>query len=131
MGFGAGAAIGGVGAFVYLRNQQALKPGLALTAGAAWHWQPSTVLCDCIPPQPPPPPSQPPAAPIQNRPRPPGGRAVSLEDLGHPALKFGMPQTEHLRFFSGFVSCFDGATRNPKWVLERVSQDALQGQGTR
>jgi len=60
-----------------------------------------------------------------------GGRALSAEDLNHPALKFGMPQTEQLRFFSGFVSCFDGATRNPKWVLEHVSKEGLKGEGTR
>ncbi|KAI8471792.1 MAG: DNA/RNA non-specific endonuclease [Monoraphidium minutum] len=60
-----------------------------------------------------------------------GGRGVSDKDLGHPALKYGIPQTEQLRFFSGFVSCLDGAARNPKWVLEYISKDALQGEGTR
>lgn len=42
-----------------------------------------------------------------------------------------MPQTEQLRFFSGFVTCFDGAARNPKWVLEHFTKDSLHGEGTR
>jgi hypothetical protein len=42
-----------------------------------------------------------------------------------------MPQTEQLRFFSGFVACVDGATRNPKWVLEHFTRDSLRGDGTR
>ncbi|GBF90528.1 DNA RNA non-specific endonuclease [Raphidocelis subcapitata] len=60
-----------------------------------------------------------------------GGRPVTQKDLEHPALKFGLPQTEQLRFFSGFVSCFDSATRNPKWVLEFISKDSLKGEGAR
>ena len=43
----------------------------------------------------------------------------------------GMPETEKLRFFSGFVSCFDPSTRNPKWVLEYITKDSLDGEGTR
>jgi hypothetical protein len=75
-----------------------------------------------------------PAPPPGGRPPPPprpGGRQITQEDLAHPALKYGMPQTDHLRFFSGFVSCFDSASRNPKWVLEYVSKDTLGGEGTR
>ncbi|KIY96603.1 endonuclease, partial [Monoraphidium neglectum] len=59
------------------------------------------------------------------------GRGSTDQDLSHPAIKFGIPQTEQLRFFSGFVSCLDGATRNPKWVLEHITKDSLKGEGTR
>lgn len=43
----------------------------------------------------------------------------------------GLPQTEHLRFFTGFVSSFDPRTRNPKWVLEYLDESCLSGEGTR
>jgi hypothetical protein len=43
----------------------------------------------------------------------------------------GLPQTEHLRFFTGFVSSFDPRTRNPKWVLEFLDESCFTGEGTR
>lgn len=43
----------------------------------------------------------------------------------------GIPQTDTLRFYEGFVASFDGRTRNPKWVLEHITKESLQGDGTR
>eukprot|EP00879_Flechtneria_rotunda_P013643 GHRR01014251.1.p1 GENE.GHRR01014251.1~~GHRR01014251.1.p1 ORF type:complete len:441 (+),score=151.04 GHRR01014251.1:1605-2927(+) len=49
----------------------------------------------------------------------------------HRALKYGIPQSETLRFYEGFVASFDHRTRNPKWVLEYITKESLQGEGTR
>ena len=73
------------------------------------------------------PPSVPPLTP-QNH---PGGRVVATAGdaaalAAHPALKYGAPATERLRAYEGFVSCLDGATRNPKWVLEHVTRESLR-----
>jgi hypothetical protein len=43
----------------------------------------------------------------------------------------GIPQTDSLRIFDGYVTSYDGRTRNPKWVLEVVTRESLQGGGTR
>lgn len=43
----------------------------------------------------------------------------------------GIPQTDMLRIYEGFVASFDMRTRNPKWVLEFISKDTLWGGGTR
>jgi endonuclease G len=43
----------------------------------------------------------------------------------------GIPQTDMLRIYEGFVASFDMRTRNPKWVLEFISKDTLWGEGTR
>jgi endonuclease G len=46
-------------------------------------------------------------------------------------LLAGIPQTDTLRFYEGYVASFDGRTRNPKWVLEHITKESLQGEGTR
>lgn len=64
----------------------------------------------------------------------PGGPKASDEASVfrvHSAFKFGIPQTDTLRFYEGFVASFDGRTRNPKWVLEHITKESLQGEGTR
>ncbi len=59
------------------------------------------------------------------------GDAASRFQPSHPALTFGAPATDTIRFFTGYVACFDGARRTPKWVLERFSKETLQGEGHR
>lgn len=49
----------------------------------------------------------------------------------HQALKHGVPSSQTLRFFDGFVSCFDKRTRNPDWVLEHLTKDKMDGPGDR
>mmetsp|Transcript_8513 Transcript_8513/g.53201 ORF Transcript_8513/g.53201 Transcript_8513/m.53201 type:complete len:170 (+) Transcript_8513:612-1121(+) len=49
----------------------------------------------------------------------------------HQALKHGVPSSQTLRFFEGFVSCFDQRTRNPDWVLEHLTKDEMNGPGDR
>lgn len=46
-------------------------------------------------------------------------------------MRAGIPQSDTLRFYEGFVASFDSRTRNPKWVLEYISRDSLRGEGTR
>lgn len=43
----------------------------------------------------------------------------------------GIPQTDTLRFYEGFVASFDSRLRNPKWVLEYITQDSIKGEGNR
>ena len=51
----------------------------------------------------------------------------------HPAAAAGLPTgSETLRSFSGYVSCWDARTRNPKWVVERLTAgDVNGGNGSR
>jgi endonuclease G len=51
--------------------------------------------------------------------------------LSCDVLPAGIPQTDTLRFYEGYVASFDGRTRNPKWVLEHITKESLQGEGTR
>jgi endonuclease G len=46
-------------------------------------------------------------------------------------LSPGIPQTDMLRIYEGYVTSFDLRTRNPKWVLEFISSETLKGEGTR
>lgn len=43
----------------------------------------------------------------------------------------GIPQTDTLRFYEGFVASFDSRLRNPKWVLEYITKDSIKGEGNR
>ena len=52
-------------------------------------------------------------------------------DANHPALRFGAPTTDTLRFFTTFVACVDSSKRTPKWVLEYVSKETMYGDGNR
>jgi hypothetical protein len=65
----------------------------------------------------PPPPLPPPAA----------AAAAGAAD----AAAAGIPQTDMLRIYEGFVTSFDMRTRNPKWVLEYINNETLKGEGTR
>eukprot|EP00775_Hariotina_reticulata_P011483 gene11483-11627_t len=49
----------------------------------------------------------------------------------HPAFKYGIPQTDQLRLYEGYVASFDQRTRNPKWVLEFITKESLIGDGAR
>ena len=52
------------------------------------------------------------------------GRALEPA-LAHPAAAAGLPiGSETIRAFTGYVACFDSRTRNPRWVLERLSRHA-------
>lgn len=44
----------------------------------------------------------------------------------HPALKFGMPRTSRMRLAEDFVVCFDYRTRNPSWVVEKLTLAKLE-----
>jgi endonuclease G len=61
----------------------------------------------------------------------PGGDASSA--FRHPAAAAGLPSgSETLRSFSGYVSCWDARTRNPKWVVERLTAaDSSGGSASR
>lgn len=43
----------------------------------------------------------------------------------------GMPIKERVRAFTGFFASFDGATRNPVWVLEHFNKSTVHGEGDR
>lgn len=46
----------------------------------------------------------------------------------HPAAAAGLPSgSETLRSFSGYVSCWDARTRNPRWVVERLRAGEVNG----
>jgi len=59
------------------------------------------------------------------------GNASAADPLDHPALKHGMPVGSVLRPFTNFVSFFDTRTRNPQWVIERISEETSRGDGDR
>ena len=59
------------------------------------------------------------------------GNASAANPLDHPALKHGMPVGSVLRPFTNFVSFFDTRTRNPQWVIERISEETSRGDGDR
>ncbi|KAF5830433.1 DNA/RNA non-specific endonuclease [Dunaliella salina] len=55
----------------------------------------------------------------------------SLAGFQHEALKYGMPETESVQVHDGFVTAFDFRTRNPKWVLEHITAEILNGSAER
>ena len=59
------------------------------------------------------------------------GTALASDPMDHPALKHGMPVGSVLRPFTNFVSYFDTRTRNPHWVIERISEETSRGSGDR
>jgi DNA/RNA endonuclease G (NUC1) len=59
------------------------------------------------------------------------GGDASAALLDHPVLKFGMPVGSVLRPYTNFVSYFDTRTRNPHWVIERISEESSNGDGNR
>jgi endonuclease G len=44
----------------------------------------------------------------------------------HPALKYGVPETSKVRYFTNFVSEVEYRTRNPAWVLEHLDETQTQ-----
>eukprot|EP00967_Tisochrysis_lutea_P051982 scaffold64379_cov24-Tisochrysis_lutea.AAC.1 len=42
-----------------------------------------------------------------------------------------MPETESVQVHDGFVTAFDFRTRNPKWVLEHITAESLNGTAER
>ena len=82
----------------------------------------------------------PPAPPRLNNPpclrtlcaAPPEPEEEGVQELArHPALKHGMPISDSLRAFTGFVVAWDTRLRNPKWVIEHLARETLSGGGTR
>ena len=57
--------------------------------------------------------------------------AATSQLSNHPAAKYGLPVSDQLRGFEGYVSNFDPRTRNPQWVLERITRDSSSGEGNR
>ncbi|KAK9802849.1 hypothetical protein WJX73_007898 [Symbiochloris irregularis] len=51
--------------------------------------------------------------------------------VSHPAAKYGLPQSNHLRLFEGYISDFDPRTRNPAYVLECITKESSSGEGNR
>jgi DNA/RNA endonuclease G (NUC1) len=53
--------------------------------------------------------------------------------VAHPAMRAGWPSgfEDLLRVRSGFVASYDARTRNPRWVLERITAESCDGVGTR
>lgn len=46
--------------------------------------------------------------------------------FGHPALKHGFPQTNYTAASESFVACYDFRTRNPAWVVERLTNASVR-----
>ncbi|KAJ3084050.1 hypothetical protein HK102_000782, partial [Quaeritorhiza haematococci] len=57
-------------------------------------------------------------------PPPPSYRSLQL-------ARYGLPQTEQIRFFSNFISSINYKTRQPNWVLEHLTAENLKGSATR
>ena len=56
----------------------------------------------------------------------PAAAAASARDWEqHAALRHGAPATSRVRASEDFVVCFDYRTRNPAWVVERLTAAAL------
>lgn len=49
----------------------------------------------------------------------------------HPVFKYGTPVADILRPFEQFAVSWDTRLRNPRWVLERVTQETSSGSGNR
>ena len=46
----------------------------------------------------------------------------------HPA---GVPATDALRVFEGYVASYNFRARNPNWVLEHLTEENMNGVGDR
>ncbi|GFR49717.1 hypothetical protein Agub_g11871, partial [Astrephomene gubernaculifera] len=55
-------------------------------------------------------------------------RGLAVE---HPALKYGVPETDIVRAYEGYVAAYDYRTRNPKWVAEHLTSASWSGEATR
>ena len=51
--------------------------------------------------------------------------------MKHAAAKYGLPTSDQLRVFQGYVASFDPRTRNPQYVLEHITKDSASGEGNR
>jgi len=73
------------------------------------------------------------AARLQETPQAVAARptAASSAAVSHPALAHGLPTRERVRAFAGHVLGYDCATRNPAWVLERLTKEDVHGEGDR
>ncbi|KAG2436045.1 hypothetical protein HYH02_011756 [Chlamydomonas schloesseri] len=52
-------------------------------------------------------------------------------ELDHPALKHGVPETDIIRVYDGYVAAYDYRTRNPKWVAEHITPASWSGEANR
>ena len=55
----------------------------------------------------------------------PAAAASARDWEQHAALKHGAPATSRVRASEDFVVCFDYRTRNPAWVVERLTAATL------
>lgn len=55
------------------------------------------------------------------------------EYVEHDALKYGWPLDvgSQIQSKSSYAHAFDGRTRNPRWVMEKLTPETLDGPGTR
>ncbi|GIL54567.1 hypothetical protein Vafri_10315, partial [Volvox africanus] len=58
-------------------------------------------------------------------------RGIAFDEGQHHALKFGAPETEIVRQYEGYIAAYDYRTRNPKWVLEHITQSSSNGDAKR
>ncbi len=65
--------------------------------------------------------------------RPADGDATEREYVEHDALEYGWPSdaVSHIESKSSYAHAFDGRTRNPRWVMEKLTRETLEGPGTR
>lgn len=56
-----------------------------------------------------------------------------VELVEHEALKHGWPldSSSVIHSKSSYAHAFDGRTRNPRWVMEKISRDTISGPGSR
>ncbi|CAG9466427.1 unnamed protein product [Pedinophyceae sp. YPF-701] len=47
-------------------------------------------------------------------------RSTDTEASAHAVAAFGLPTTEHVRYFEKFAVAWDPRSRNPRWVLEKL-----------
>ena len=48
------------------------------------------------------------------------------------SLRHGVPRSEHIQIVNDrLVTSFDTSTRNPRWVMERISAESVRGSASR
>ena len=75
----------------------------------------------------------PPAANGRSHPGSETSTAASLPTTAAaPVLRHGVPRSEHIQIVNDrLVTSFDTSTRNPRWVMERISAESVRGSASR
>eukprot|EP00955_Chlamydomonas_euryale_P047950 353839-Chlamydomonas_euryale.AAC.39 len=58
-------------------------------------------------------------------------RSLRLPIHNRKSCRAGAPISDAVRVFDGFAAAYDFRTRNPKWVLEHITAEGLNGDATR